>query len=555
MQPRKQPVSKQSVSKRFMSKQPVIFSLPSGIYRESEIAVELFAKKGCSIYYTTDGTLPTLSSTRYESPLVLADRTPKASVLLCRENNKTINVAHHHIYDDPSLPKAHIIRAIAVTPEGEMGAVSNATYFVGDSLDEAYLNMPIVSVVCSPANLIDYETGILVRGRIYDEWLKSNNAQSILADDNLHWRIRGNHTQKGRAWERPASFELIFNRASVAKFMCGMRLKGGGSRMFAHRSFNFYLRSAYGQKAVEYPLIPSACTIDGKAISSYSRFALRNGGNDTEYLKFKDAFLQSLVADCAFDTQAQTPVIAFLNGEYYGIYNLIENYAADYYAQHYGVSKKNVVAVKEGKIKAGTDDDSALYEHLLNYANHNLSDADTWCQFSEDVDIKSMIDYFAAEIYIGNADFSPTRNFLIWRVRTPLEGSPFADGRWRFSLYDTEFSSNLYDLDNVRANWNSFDDAVTKHPLFAAALQNAEFRTRFLARLQQMGQTNFDPNHVNESLERFAATWAPYMPDYYKRFGDTSWAWEMSLSNIRRFFAHRYQYIVSYVQKSLAAYE
>ena len=52
--------------------------------------------------------------------------------------------------------------------------------------------------------------------------------------------------------------------------------------------------------------------------------------------------------DRAVETQEFIRCNVFLNGEYWGIYWLNEKYDARYLDYYYGVSKDNVIIIKEG---------------------------------------------------------------------------------------------------------------------------------------------------------------------------------------------------------------
>lgn len=73
---------------------------------------------------------------------------------------------------------------------------------------------------------------------------------------------------------------------------------------------------------------------------------MRNGGNEYAYSKMQDVFIQSLVSDRAFTTQSSRPCVLFLNGEYWGLYNLMERYSDNYLEEEFGVDKDNVVVIK-----------------------------------------------------------------------------------------------------------------------------------------------------------------------------------------------------------------
>ena len=304
----------------------------------------------------------------------------------------------------------------------------------------------------------------------------------------------------------------------------GIRIKGSVSRQFAQKSFNIYFREDYGNKKLKYKLFENAKDIDGNVIEEYKSFTLRNGGNDTEYLKYKDQWLQDLVRDRNVDTQNGNAAIVFLNGEYFGVYNLQEKYSDRYYADYYNLDKDNIVVIKEDEVEEGKDKDIKLYNELMEYAKKDLSDEKKYNEFLELVDIESMLDYYAIEIYIGNADWGKNKedkdlhNTQLWRTRSKEE-SKYGDCRWRWSLYDLEYSSSLYNQVETSYMFNSIDRAINTQPLFASAMKNNRFKKDFYDRLEDIGLNNFDSEKVNKTLDEYEEKWKPLAMEYYKKFG------------------------------------
>lgn len=430
----------------------VTFSLDAG----SNIAkknVELYAPAGYTIYYTTDGSNPTTASNQYSGPLSLS---ANASVFAA-ESDK-INVGNYKIYDNKALPKAITIKAIAVAPDETATPIATRTY-----LFQTRDNIAVISISTDFSNLLDYDTGIMVKGAIYDSWIQTPEAQTIINNDQV-WKYQGNYTQPGKEWERPATIE-IFDGDTYLVENCGIRLRGGASSMYAQKSFNIYFKKDYGSKELKYSLFPDATDINGNILSAYKGFMLRSGGNDTEYLKFHDTLIQHLANNLDVATQASRPAILYINGEYMGIIVMQEKYSDRYIADHFDVDKDNVIIIEEGEVDEGKDADLSLYEELISYADKDMSDPNVYNDFCNIVDINSMLDYYATEIYIGNADWWLTRNTRIWRVRTP-ENESYGDGKWRWMFYDMEYSSSLYNQDETAYNYDSFTRAMAKDKLF-----------------------------------------------------------------------------------------
>ncbi len=151
------------------------------------------------------------------------------------------------------------------------------------------------------------------------------------------------------------------------------------------------------------------------------------------------------------------------------------------------MDKDNVVMFKEGEMDEGQEGDEALYEELWSYANKDFTKASVYEEFCMIMDIDSFADYYATEIYIANSDWNPEKNYLVWRARTTDATNPYADGKWRYLLFDTEYSMGLYNESNNQATENSYQRTLQQDKLFAAVIKNSGFRQKFIAALEQIG--------------------------------------------------------------------
>lgn len=500
------------------------FSKESGFYKDSfELQLSTTTASGITIYYTTDGSIPTNESTPYEGEILVKNRTDEPNVLAAKTGISTLCG-----YIPPfNIDKATVIRAVAYDEAGNASEVVTKTYFVGMDM-EKYNHLPVISIVTDPANLFDYNTGIYVQGATYDKWIANggdpNNTDS--------WEWPGNYSQEGREWERPVHIDYFEGDGNLGFSQdLGMRIMGGGSRSYEQKSLKFFAREEYGKKNIKYPLIPGLTKEidDTTPLATFKTFVLRNGGNDNFYAKLRDPYFQSLVEDRDIDTQSATPVIVFIDGEYWGIYSLNEDYSDNYIKNHYDVDKDNVVMIKKGKIEEGTEEDKQFYDELISFAkNNDLSDAKNYEQISSMMDMQSFIDFCATEIYLGNEDWiNYNNNYRLWRTRT-TSNAPYEDGKWRWMIYDTEYSLDLYGLgknyefdaiDYINYWGEIGQDAFTQIVLFKALMQNADFRQQFVTTFMDLANVNFEPNSASQKLDKIAAQYGPCISDSFYRFG------------------------------------
>ncbi len=515
----------------------VTFSQESGVYMQNRLTVTLSAPEGYTVAYTMNGMIPGPEDDTGLSEVSVALEKGGTGFLI--ENRSLMcypEIPGSGLYDNPDLPSGKVLRAACVSPSGTVGTAETKVYFLMINFAARYPGCLIVSIVTDPANLLDYETGILAAGAVYDAWRHTESTREHTAGHEIMY-IESNSTQHGRAWERPCLLQLYDGGSTpAAELDAGMRVTGDYSRMMNQKSFNLYFRNSYGAASLDYELFPG--------ISRYKNIRLRAGGNNTERLKFKDAFLQKLVSDRKFTTAESRPAVLFLNGEYWGPYLLSEKVTAEMLRDHHGVEKDQVVLIKDGELEDGADEDILLYEELLSYAEKDLADPAVWQEFCQVMDVQSLADYCAARIYFGDADWRQDHNDVLWRTRD----RSFNEGRWQYVLYDVEFSSGLYEIGETAPETDHFRLAQECYPLFASAFQNREFRRIFLASLQEIGSVNCDYDRVQSLLKEYTEVWEPLMQDYYKRFGGTKWFWTSSLGSTERFFQLRYEKLLPLIE-------
>ena len=151
---------------------------------------------------------------------------------------------------------------------------------------------------------------------------------------------------------------------------------------------------------------------------------LRNGANDCDYTKFYDVFLQDLLSDRSFSTQASVPCVVYLNGEYWGPYNFQERYSDNHTEYKYGVKKENVISFDNYELDDGNPGEESLFWNMVAMAKNDMSNPENYNAFCDVFDIDNFIDYWAAEIYIYNEDW-PHNNFRLWRTRNTEAGNPY----------------------------------------------------------------------------------------------------------------------------------
>lgn len=510
-----------------------IFSAESGFYEEP-FSLSLSAPQGQEIYYTLDGSEPTTESALYTEPIAIRDNSDTEN---CYANIG--GIAREGDYQPTYLiDKGIVVKAICVNEEEEVSEIASQIYFVGFDRKSGYDNVKIMSVVGNPADFFSQDRGIYVLGDDYQEWVDYR--------ESLGYSFAANYTDTNKTGERAVTVTLFgAEKDLIGQEKIGVRIRGGASKGMRQKGFNFYARREYGEEILE-----------------LCRKMLRTSGSiDTNRTMLRDVFNQSLVADRDLETQPGEPCILFLNGEYWGLYNLQARFTEEYFEDKYGIAEDNLIMIKQDKrVSIGEDEDMALYTELVSYAQEqDLSREENYEAIKQMMDVQSFIDHYCFEIYIGNTDW-PLNNVCCWRSREIDGDSEYTDGRWRWGVYDTDESTGIYPEGMSTYSSNAFLEEAhwfgspTTTPLMSGLLDNAEFKKQFVLSFMDMANENFEYDSVHEKLYELASVYAEPMTETYHRFNGDEYTLDTFYENIGRideFYRYRYDYIVPYMAEAM----
>lgn len=423
---------------------------------------------------------------------------------------------------------AFVIRAIAVDSEGNASAPVTATYFLGiQDTASYYSNLKVFSLATDSANLNDSQTGIYK-----------------------------NPNQTGREWERPVSVQIFEGGKEVFAQNAGIRIHGGYTRSFAQKSFNLYARDEYGASKFDFDLFSGALRSEetGKKIKKFDSFILRNAGNDCDYARFRDKLNQNLVSDRNFLQQAMEPAVVFLNGEYFGHYEITEKLSTDYINDHTGVKKSDICIIKNQELEDGDEETYREYQELGNWIKQtDFSVSSNYQQLCSKIDIDCFIDYMSAQIFFGNKDWGKN-NVALWKTVKPDETNPYADGKWRFILFDTEYSANLYN--QIPASTNTLANVMREGSwigtLLSQAMKNDEFRQKFATAFMDMANYNFDNKKINSLISEYSAVYKPLAVDTFAKFRpeNNETSFNSAVETITAFYKDRYESVTGSLRTS-----
>ncbi len=488
------------------------------------------------IHYTLDGSEPGPDSERYTGPIPISDRSTEPNDL-----SEIMEITHR--YAPAASPfetvfKGTVVRARAFR-EGDLpGPVMTETYFIHPDGHARY-TFPVVTINTDQDHFFDHGTGIYVLGRVHEEWLAGGGG-------SFNGGAPANYNQRGRDWERPAHFTLFEKDGTKAVSQdIGVRIHGGWSRAFPQKSLRLYSRSDYGENRFRYRFFPDL------ELDDFNRLILRQSGQDVTATMFRDVYTQESVHHMNFDIQHFRPVVVFLNGEYWGIYNIRQRYDRFYFETHYGVGNGELDLLTRSAEYPRTGDNTdylAMREFIF---EENLSDDTLYEQVAQQMDIENFIDHYITNIFADNRDW-PHNNIDFWRKNhgkyRPHTSIPQHDGRWRWVLVDTDFGFGWHSApqNETMIRVTGLGRTPWSNTLFNGLLDNRNFRDTFFNRFADMLNTTFLPDRMTTLLDSLKAIYAPEIVEHINRRGNAgNWPYPLNYDewvdkvDVMRQFAER----------------
>ena len=319
-------------------------------------------------------------------------------------------------------------------------------------------------------------------------------------------------------------------------FTSDAKLSGMDSRKEPQKSISLYLRKKYGQSFVNYPFFNDV------NYHSYSSILLRNAGEDPKGIRIMDAVLTRILkGEMDIDMQEYRPVVVYLNGNYYGIYNLREKLNGDYVESKFGIDNDDIDLIKYSTATKGSTSD---YNKLVNYINsHNPAEKSVYEYLKTKIDIQELINYWIVESFYGNTDLG---NIRYWKSD---------NGKWRFMLYDLDWSLwNMgldmgYPVKYVKVPAATYLSSSIN--IVRKLYQNSEFKDLYLTSLSKYLKTTFKKDRMIKIVDELAKEIEDEMPYHINKWGSSysrissMSAWRNNLKNFKNTLSIRYDRVVN----------
>ena len=459
------------------------FSKPHGLYDGGSLTVAISGDAAAKIFYTTDGSTPTTASTKYTSPLTIQKTTILRAIEQIGDSLSPVGTASYifvnSVLNQPNNPAGYPAewgfytdvnrweRAIA-DYEMDQEMTSNPT--LRPKIIEGLKQLPILSIVSDKDNFFSHENDP-DRGGIY-----------IFTGPPV-----GDAT--GHGWTRPTSVELFGGpQQHDLSTSCGIRLHGGHGRLAEKNpkhSFRLVFKEQYGPKTLRYPLYGE------DQPSKFDQLVLRchfgnawqhwGEGNREKAQYTRDVWVRRMQRRIGRTSVNAIYAHLFLNGMYWGIYNIAERVDDQFGKDHLGGKKEDIDVVKieedGGNHIEAAEGTLDVWEQMTS-AVAKAGSAEGYAKLDSLLDIDNFIDYMLINQYAGNTDWDHHNWYAIRRHNSDEKTST----GFQFLCWDSEIV-----FENVREN-NLTKNNGGSYPtgMFHSLLQNPTFAKKYQRRAKEL---------------------------------------------------------------------
>lgn len=467
-----------------------VFSIPHGYFINGFNLILSSPDPAYDIYFTRDGSFPDLmKGEKYSAPLSI-DSTTIVRACCIRPGGYAPGMCitatylfPGHIINQPALPQGYpskwgpFTALTGLAPaDYEMDPEIIVSSGKAEEVKDAFRSLPTVSLV-TDKNFLFSDSNDPETGGIY-----------IYTGPPLTNTSNGT----GFGWERPVSFEYFaYNDSVTLQVNCGVELHGGHSRRpekSPKHSFRLVFRRSYGLSKLIYPFFGP----DKRR--SFDALVLRAGFNNTwvhhansertgaQYIQ--DAWAKDVYRQMGHPASEGFFVHLFINGLYWGVYNLCEKPDKDFAAEYLGGNPDDYDVMKDYTEVA--DGNALAWTKLMAMVNYGVSTGPAYQRLlgndpdgkpSPDyealVDPVSLADYMILNFYAGNTDWDHHNWVAIRNRNNPGTG-------FTFHVWDSEKI-----LENVSLNILSENNNNCPSRVYQQLIKNPAFKRLFADRVQK----------------------------------------------------------------------
>jgi gliding motility-associated-like protein len=327
---------------------------------------------------------------------------------------------------------------------------------------------------------------------------------------------------------------------------------GNDSWAYDQRGFDFVMRDQYGYNGdLEHQIFPD------KTRDNFQRLILKPAASDNYSFEqgahIRDAFIHTLSirADMKLDERTSRPCVVYLNGNYWGVYEIREKADDhDYTEYYYNQDKFHLEYLKTwGGTWQEYGAPNALnnWNSLKNYiAANNMGNPTNFAYVDSLLNWESLCDYFMFNSFTVNQDWL-NWNTAWWHGTDPLGDKK----KWRYVLWDMDATFGHYvnytgipdespnaDPCNVENLPNPGGQGHTEI-LEKLINENPIVEQYYITRYADLANTFFSCDYLIPLLDSMVNEIAPEMTAQCQKWGGSYTNWQSRVTQLRNFIISR----------------
>lgn len=461
---------------------------------------------------------------RYQNSVTLSLTSSNENEQIRYTTNGSTPTATSPLYTTPiTLNTTSVIRARAFSSNPAIlpGFIETNTYFINEST-----TLPAFSFV-GDQNLLDLFNGNQsLRPIAHFEYFESDGT---FIDENL-----GDFDKHGNdSWNYPQRGVDFVSRDDH-----------GYKRRLEHQFFQTSNRTRFSRLMVK--------------ASASDNYPFEQGG-----AHIRDPFIQTLsqTAGLELDERSSTHVSLFVNGNYWGVYDLREkvddNDFTDYYYGQDQTFNGSDIYLQYIKTWGGTlpeygnapaiSDWNTLRQYVQ---NNNMGDSSHFNYVNSQLNIDSLIDYFVINSFVVSRDWL-NYNTGWWRGLDPSGEAK----KWQYTLWDMDAAlghyTNFTGMPDVSATASPCQveslnvGAGHAQTLLKLIQENPTVRQKYVTRYADLLNTHLSCAKVTELFDNMIANIATEMPRQIQRWGGNITTWQNNVQAARNFLTTRCAYLMN----------
>lgn len=355
-----------------------------------------------------------------------------------------------------------------------------------------------------------------------------------------------------------------FNSAGVykAESFGHSNKHGNDSWFYQQRGIDFVCRDEFGYNdALKYQIFNS------KPRAEFQRIIIKAAANDNYPFEgtpnsnfvgelggahIRDQYVHTVAekAGMHLDGRTWAPAVLYVNGQYWGVYDVREKVDDKDFTKYYYNSKEDSLQFLQtwgstwsayGGAQAQTDWNA----FTAFCAANSLTVPANYAYVDSKYNLKSLTDYVILNSYVVCSDWL-NWNTAWWRgLNVQCDKQ-----KWRYALWDEDATFKHYinytNLPNLNVNANPCDPSTLNNPggqghipILNKLLTNSTFKQYYVMRYFDLINTGLSCKRMTDILDSMILVITPEMPGQVARWGGTMTQWQTNVSALKTFIQAR----------------